>query len=59
MCNFLPALCWASMMILFALLARLGLADRDPVVTMLLVMPMLAFVSIRRGRRCARSATEA
>jgi hypothetical protein len=55
----LPAACWAMIMILLALLARFGVADGDAMVTMLLVMPMLAYVSMQRGRRCATSARSA
>ena len=59
MTKFLPAACWASLMILFALLARFGLADRDAVITTLMIMPLLAFVSLRRGRGCCATAREA
>lgn len=52
MLKFVPAACWATMMILFALLARFGLADRGAVTTMLMVMPLLAVTSLQRSRRC-------
>ena len=47
--KFAPAACWAMMIILLALLARLGWADRNAVTTLLMVMPLLAFVAIQRS----------
>lgn len=48
-----PALCWAAAMMILALLARFGLADRHAVLSMLLVMPILAVVTMRGGSSCA------
>jgi hypothetical protein len=59
MTKFLPAVCWAIAIILFAFAGRLGWADRHAVTSMLIIMPMLAFVSMQRVRRCATSAREA
>ena len=57
--NFVSPLCWAIAMIALALLARLGLADRDAVITVLMVMPILAFVTMQRRRCCGTEAREA
>ena len=51
--KYASALCWAAAMIVLALLGRLGIADRDAVLTMMLVMPILAVVTMRGGSRCA------
>ena len=46
-------LCWAAAMIVMALGARLGWVERDAAMTLLLVMPVLAFVTMQRGGSCA------
>ncbi len=56
---YLPAACWALAMLMLAVLARFGLVDRGAAATLLLVMPILAFVSIQRDRRCALSSRSA
>lgn len=52
MSKFFPAACWALAMIVLAVLARIGWADRDAVATLLLVMPILAVVTMARGQQC-------
>ena len=49
MTRYFVPICWALLMLAFALLARFGWADREAVVTLLLVMPMLAVVTMQRG----------
>lgn len=50
------SICWALAMVALALAARFGWADRDAAITVLLVMPLIAFTSILSGRRgCARA----
>ena len=46
-------LCWAAAMIVMALGARLEWVDRDAAMTLLLVMPVLAVVTMQRGGSCA------
>ena len=46
-------LCWAAAMIVMAVGARLGWVDRDAAMTLLLVMPVLAVVTMQRGGSCA------
>ena len=47
------SLCWAAAMIVMAVGARLGWVDRDAAMTLLLVMPVLAVVTMQRGGSCA------
>ena len=49
---FMP-LYWAAAMIVMAVGARLGWVDRDAAMTLLLVMPVLAVVTMQRGGSCA------
>ena len=44
-----PALCWATGMMMMAIAARLGWIERDAALTLLLVMPAMAVVSLQRG----------
>lgn len=54
---YLSALIFAGLMIGFAVLARVGLADRQAVEIMLLVLPIIAATQIYRGRAsCVREA---
>ena len=53
MSKFFPAACWAVAMLVLALLARIGWIERDAATTLLMVMPILAWVSIQRNRRCS------
>ena len=57
--SYFPAACWALAMMVLAVLARFGFVDRDAAATLLLVMPILAFVSIQRGPRCTLSSRSA
>ncbi len=53
--NFL-ALGWAAAILSLALAARLGWLDRDAAELLLLVLPMIAFVTLLGGRDCRVSA---
>jgi hypothetical protein len=58
--SFLPSLIFACLIIVFALLARIGLADRQTVEIMLLVLPVVAISQMVRNRStCARHGQEA
>ena len=46
---FLPAVCWAIAMMMLALGARIEWVEREAALTLLLVMPLLAFATITRG----------
>lgn len=48
--SFLPSLIFACLIIVFALLARVGLADRQTVEIMLLVLPIMAISQMVRNR---------
>ena len=50
--RFTSAACWALAMVLPATGARLGWVERDAALTLLLVMPLLAFTTLRRGACC-------
>ena len=54
MCGRKPAY-YAIALLAFAILAKLGLADRTTVMILAIVLPFLAIVSIYRGRggQCA------
>ena len=45
------SLCWAAPMLLLAAGVRFGFMDRDAAVTLLLVLPILAVLSLS-GRTC-------
>jgi len=47
----LKSLCWAAAMLLLAAGVRFGFMDRDAAVTLLLVLPILAVLSLS-GRTC-------
>ena len=47
-----PALGWAFAMVVLAVGAHLGWVERDAAITLLLVIPILAVTSIRRGGLC-------
>ncbi|MEO6432993.1 MAG: hypothetical protein ABIO29_03315 [Sphingomicrobium sp.] len=47
------AMFWAAAMFLLAILARVGLADRDTVQLLLMIMPILAWTTIS-GLRCRK-----
>lgn len=55
----LPAACWGLAMMVLAVLTRFGFVDHDAAATLLLVMPILAFISIQRGRHCTLSSRSA
>jgi hypothetical protein len=58
--RYFSAVCWAIAMLVLAAGARLGWVDRDAAMTLLLVMPMLAFITLqRRGGCCALSGRDA
>jgi hypothetical protein len=49
----LNALCWAAAIFLVALGGRSGLMDKDAVVTLLWVLPVLAWLSITGRMSCS------
>ena len=52
----LKSLCWATVMLFIAAGIRFGFMDRSAATTMLFVLPVLAILSLRSGRRapCGR-----
>lgn len=46
------AICWAAAILLLALAARLGWLDRAPADLLLMVMPMIAFVTLLQRGAC-------
>lgn len=52
----LRPLYWALAMVALACGARLGWVDRDAAITLLLVLPLLAVIGLRRGNCCAMTA---
>ena len=59
MINYYSAACWAGAMLVLAAGAKLNWVDRDAAMTLLLVMPLLAFVTIQRGGCCTPTARDA
>lgn len=58
--TYVSAMIFAGLMIIFAVLARVGLADRDTVQIVLLALPLVAFLQITgHGARCSRVSSEA
>jgi hypothetical protein len=57
--RFYPAACWALAMVLLATGARLGWVERDAALTLLLVMPLLAFTTLRRAACCLLASRDA
>jgi hypothetical protein len=47
------SLCWAAAMLFLAAGVRFGFMDREAAMTVLLVLPILAVLSLRRRTRCA------
>ena len=50
--RYFSAACWAIAMLALAVLAKVGWVERDAAITLLMVMPILAFVTIQRGGAC-------
>ena len=50
MSRYFLAVGWAAATVVLALVMRAGWIDREPAMTLLLVMPGLAFVTLQRGR---------
>lgn len=59
MTRYYAAAGWAVAMLVLAIGARLGWIERDAAITLLLVMPILAFVTIQRGGGCTPAARDA
>ena len=55
MARFVQPACWALAMVLLAIGARFGWADRQAVQTLLLIMPILAVTGMLRRGRCLRA----
>ena len=49
----LKSLCWAAAMLFLAAGVRFGFMDRDAAMTVMLVLPILAVLSLSRRTRCA------
>ena len=47
------SLCWAAAMLFLAAGVRFGFMDREPAMTVMLVLPILAVLSLRGRTRCA------
>lgn len=50
--RYFTAMCWAIAMLALAWLARIGWVEREAATTLLLVMPILAWVTIQGRGRC-------
>lgn len=59
MTKYLPAIYWALAMLALAVGERLGWVDREAAKTMLIVLPLVAFIMLRRSGRCALTARDA
>ncbi len=53
------AICWAAAILMLALVARLGWIPRGAADLLLMVMPMIAFVTFLGCRECLTTAREA
>ena len=53
------AVSWAAAILLLALAARLGWLDRAAAELLLMVMPMIAFVTLLADRTCRSTAQKA
>jgi glucose-6-phosphate-specific signal transduction histidine kinase len=49
---YLRATVWAALLLVLALLARVGLADRQTVEILLLVLPIIVVTDLFAKRRC-------
>ena len=56
---YLLALAWAASILLLALSARLGWVEREAAELLLLVLPMIAFVTLLGGHNCRPTVREA
>lgn len=56
---YVSALCWATAILLLAVAARLGWVERGAADLLLMVLPMIAFVTLLPGAPCPRTAKEA
>ncbi|MEO7410065.1 MAG: hypothetical protein ABIU10_01915 [Sphingomicrobium sp.] len=57
--TYISAGCWAAMILLVALGARLGRVDGAAAELLLMVLPMIAFVTLLDHRKCRLPAREA
>jgi hypothetical protein len=57
--TYVSALCWAAAILLLAVVARFGWVEREAAGLLLLVLPMIAFVTLLGGRDCRCPAREA
>lgn len=55
---FRPA-CWALVLILLALAQRAGLVSEEAARTLFIVLPIVAVLGLKAGRRCAPAGREA
>lgn len=56
---YVSAICWASAILTLALAARFGWVEREAAELLLLVLPMVAFVTLLDSRDCRRPARDA
>ncbi len=56
MSRLIPAVCWGVAILAMALISRLGWIDRHVADSMLMFMPLLAFVTLQRRNTCGRLA---
>lgn len=57
--TYFMAACWAVAILLLAVAARLDLVERASADLLLMVLPMIAFVTLLGGRNCRRGTREA
>lgn len=50
--TYVLAVCWATAILLMALAARIGWIERNAADLLLMVLPMIAFVTLLGGRDC-------
>lgn len=51
---YIPALWWAALIFAVALAGRFGLADREGMAMLAIVLPAIAFATFLRGDACCR-----
>lgn len=57
--TYIFALCWAAAILLLAVAARSGAVDQDTAAFLLMVLPMIAFVTLLGRRDCQPCARKA
>ena len=57
--TYFSAICWAAAIILLALSARHGWVEREAADLLLMILPMIAFVTLLGNRDCRLNARDA